>query len=712
MTGVKRSSLYLHLAEAGYGLLVLAWFIAPLFTKSPAVLVPPLLPVSFLDSAPGAIVPFLLVACVVSPIPLLAAFKIVAAFLEPRIPSIADPKRIVAIVLDIILSGLVLATLAIHLVKEGAGPGYFRQQPVLSWVAFAASVAVNAAAVVFLLATLERRDETWQEYLAFRQQSGQKDGGLLGALRRPGIQKRLALTFLPLILAIVVVPAIVILRDFRRTTLATAITAGQTLAEQAALAAAGTYRDAAAIDEYFALQARRNTAGTMPFETMLLVRRSDRTGAWEVAAGTDRTLIGTRASRGGIPLDRAGWRLALGGAVYEFTAPVTRQYTTVGYVAVAYARETIAAPGFRIAVKVLIIAVLSVYAAVVLLYLFGRNLVHPILYLRMSVNAISRSLEGMTRGKTPVSASLLAYKDRIRTRDEVKQLSGEIRSMIGVIRGILPYVSASTLKHAERERPKTERRSLAFLFTDIRGFTSLCEGQSPEQVVKTLNRCLGVQADIIRANGGDVDKFVGDEIMAMFGGPKKELHACRAGVEIRSAMAAERELAELARRDAVAIGIGISTGPVVFGSVGAGDRMDFTSIGDTVNLAARLESANKTYRTKTLISEPVHDAVEDEYLCREIDLITVKGKRQPMRVYELLQERSKASDRISEIKRVFEEGLACYRRKQWGQAEKAFGFLKEKYQDEASEIFLRRIALFRLEPPPRKWDGVFDLSLA
>ena len=400
--------------------------------------------------------------------------------------------------------------------------------------------------------------------------------------------------------------------------------------------------------------------------------------------------------------------------VYEFTAPVTRQYTTVGYVAVEYTRETIAGPCFRITVKVLVIAAISLYAAVLLLYLFGRNLVRPILYLRMSVNAISRALDGMVKGKAPVSASLLAYKDRVRTQDEVKLLSNEIRGMTTVIRGILPYVSASTLRHADRGRPKTEpgtKRNLAFLFTDIRGFSTLCEEQHPDQVVKMLNRYLRIQAEIITTNGGDVDKFVGDEIVAMFDGPKKELHACRASVEIRSAMAKQRELAELASRNVVSIGIGINTGPVVFGSIGAGDRMDFTSIGDTVNLAARLEKANKSYRTGTLVSEAVHERVDDEYLCREIDLLTVKGKRLPVRVYELMEERGKASDRSSEIKRVFEEGLAFYRQKKWGQAEQAFGFLKEKFNDETSEIFLRRIALFKLDSPPKKWDGVFNLSL-
>ncbi len=713
MTGIKRPNLYLHLAEAGYSLLVLAWFIVPLFQDVPGVLVPPLLPVAFLAPTRVEIVPFLLVTGIVFTIPLLALFKIVACFLESRIPSITDPKRIVAIVLDILVSGLVLTALAIHLLEFASGPGYFRLQSVLSWAVFMASVAVNPLSVVFLMAGLERRDEVHQEYLEFRREGRQRDGTLLSALMRPGIRKRLMLTFLPFILAIIVVPAVVLLGDFRRTTLSAAIAGGQTLAEQAALAVGGSIRDEAAVDEYFAIQARRNAGAAVPFRAMLFARRNDRTGTYEFAAGTDRSRIGTRASRTGVPLDRISWRLSTGGTVYEFTAPVTRLYNPVGYVAVEYARETIAGPCFRITVKILLIAAISVYAALVLLYLFGRNLVRPILYLRMSVNAISRALDGMVKGKARVTPDSLQYKDRVRTQDEIKLLSNEIRGMTGVIRGILPYVSASTLRHADRERPKTGRgsnRNLAFLFTDIRGFSTLCEEERPDQVVKMLNHYLGTQAGIITANGGDIDKFVGDEIVAMFDGPKKELHACRASVEIRSAMARQRELAELASRNVVSIGIGITTGPVVFGSIGAGDRMDFTSIGDTVNLGARLEKANKSYRTGTLISEAVHDKVGDAYLCREIDLLTVKGKRQPVRVFELLQERTRASDRASEIKRVFEEGLSFYRQKKWSQAEQAFGFLKEKFHDETSEIFLRRIALFKIEAPPRSWDGVFDLS--
>jgi class 3 adenylate cyclase len=706
-----RSTLLLHLAEGGYALLVLAWFIAPLIVGADRALVPPLLPLSFFDPARGRIAPFLAVTCVVFPIPLLAALKIAAPFLESRIPSMTDPKRVVPIVLDVLLSALVLATLAIHLLTFGSGPGYLRQQSWLAWAVLGASVAANICSVVFLIVSLGRRDEAYQEYLAFKRDGQRRDGNLLAALRRPGIQKRLTLTFLPFILAIIIVPATVTLVDFRRTTLGAEIAGGEALAEQAALAVSGNARDADAIGEYFALEDRKNHVATVPFQAMTFARKNSLTGAFEVAASTDRSRIGTRASWDGIPRGQVSWRLADRGTLYQFTAPVTSFGSPIGFVSVEYQREKLSEPCFRVTVKILLMAAISVYGAVVLVYLFGRNLVHPILYLRMSVNAISRTLDGMLRGTAPVTPSRLEFRDRIRTRDEVKMLSDEISAMTAVLRGVLPYVSVSTLKHAERARPKTERRNLAFLFTDIRGFTSLCEGQDPDRIVKMLNHCFCIQSDIIRSNGGDIDKFMGDEIMATFGGPKKELRACRASVEIRTAMAAQRELAELASRRAVSIGMGINTGPVVFGSIGAGDRMDFTSIGDTVNLASRLEGANKSYRTKTLVTEAVHDKVRDEYLCREIDLLTVKGKREPVRVFELLQERAKASDRIHEIRRVFEEGLARYRRQEWGQAEKAFGFVKEKFHDETSEIFLRRIALFKLDPPPRHWDGVSELSL-
>jgi class 3 adenylate cyclase len=280
-----------------------------------------------------------------------------------------------------------------------------------------------------------------------------------------------------------------------------------------------------------------------------------------------------------------------------------------------------------------------------------------------------------------------------------------------VIRGVVPYISASTLRNSERASPTTERRDLAFLFTDIRGFTTICEGLSPEDVVAMLNHYLDIQTTAIVENGGEVDKFVGDEMMAMFDGPDKDARACRAGMHIRKVMAEAQAKARLDAVAVVSIGIGINSGPVVFGSVGARDRMDFTSIGDTVNLAARLEGANKTYGTKTLISETVYENVKDSFLCREIDVITVKGKNLPVRIFEILQESSRAVPKLTKIKEGFEAGLVAYRARNWTAARKLFSKVKETYGDEASEVYLHRIDAFEVNPPPADWDGVFRMSV-
>ncbi|HOX92933.1 MAG TPA: adenylate/guanylate cyclase domain-containing protein, partial [Spirochaetales bacterium] len=205
--------------------------------------------------------------------------------------------------------------------------------------------------------------------------------------------------------------------------------------------------------------------------------------------------------------------------------------------------------------------------------------------------------------------------------------------------------------------------------------------------------------------------FVGDEIMAMFDGPEKEINACRAGLAIRRAMAEEQEKARADSSALIAVGIGINSGPVVFGSVGARDRKDFTSIGDTVNLAARLEGTNKIYGTKCLVSEAVYSRIAQHFVCREVDLITVKGKTQPVRIYEVLQETHEAAPKLLSMKADFEKGLAYYRKRSWDRAQTAFASCAQKYGDEASSVFLGRIALFRADPPPAGWDGVFKMTV-
>ena len=429
-------------------------------------------------------------------------------------------------------------------------------------------------------------------------------------------------------------------------------------------------------------------------------------GGFLIWTSTDRALIGKHTAQVD-PFTQVMARYNAKEKSYEYLAPVTLSNTFLGYVMVDYARDVIYEPYFRTQVKTFTIAALFMYVSIFLIYLFGRNIVFPILFLRMSVNSIANVLQNMIKGKLKFSSELLQYKDRVTTHDEIKLLSGEVGHMATVIRGVIPYVSASTLKHSEREVPTTERRDLTFLFTDIRGFTSISESMTPDKVVEMLNHYLDLQATIIQENGGDVDKFVGDEVMAMFEGPRRNQNACKTAIEIRKAMAREKELAKAQGRESVSIGIGINAGPVVHGSMGAKDRMDFTSIGDTVNLAARLEGTNKEYGTKTLLTSAVYDKVKDTFICREVDLVTVKGKTQPVRIFELLNESKSTNEKLERMRKVFEDSLALYRGRKWDAASKGFALLVKDYKDETSEVFLGRIADFRENEPPKAWDGVF-----
>ncbi len=707
----ERISIVLHVVESLYSLGILAWFFLPLFITFEGLFSAPDMPLQLFGGPAEKLVPLIVSGFLVFLIPLICLFKLSASFLERRIPALTSPLRLVPILLNIICSGIVLGIIAAHIVVNARSTGYFMaSSPILYGVLFA-SLAYNAYFLYFLVTSISTRNPTYQEYLEFRRSAEQKPRGLFRVLLRQGIQKRLILSFVPLILVIIVVLSFVLMQNFSNTIMGFVIQDGKNLADRTASVIKANPSDMIGADDYLSIEAKKNLVSSLRFKTMSFFQREPRGEVFTVAASTDRVLVGTKLERPTAPFSETIMRYEPSHDVYEFLAPVTLATKFLGFVMVDYARDDIYEQFFRTQVKVFAIAAIFVYLAVFLIYVSGRSIVFPILFLRMSVNSISNVLAGMVKGKLKISSELLQYRDRVATRDEIKSLSTEIGNMTTVIRGIVPYISASTLKHSERETPSTEKRDLTFLFTDIRGFTTLCEGMKPDKVVEMLNHFLDIQSSVIFANSGDVDKFVGDEVMAMYEGARKELNACKTSLEIRKSMAEEREIARLAKRNVVSIGIGINTGPVVFGSVGAKNRMDFTSIGDTVNLAARLEGANKTYGTKTLITEAVFDKVKESYLCREIDMLTVKGKTKPVRIFELLQSKKLASEKLHNIKKIFEEGLELYRNQKWQAAEKAFVFLHEKFKDETSEIFLRRIALFKTNPPGRNWDGVFALAV-
>jgi adenylate cyclase len=260
-----------------------------------------------------------------------------------------------------------------------------------------------------------------------------------------------------------------------------------------------------------------------------------------------------------------------------------------------------------------------------------------------------------------------------------------------------------------------ERKELTVLFSDLEGFTTLAEATAPDNLVGLLNEYLSAMTDIILRNNGTLDKFEGDLIMAFWGAPIPQADhaekACLAAIQMQEALAKIREEWALQKKPSLHARVGINTGDMVVGNMGSTAKFNYTVIGDSVNLASRLEGTNKTYGTKTIISESCHRQVSGVFSCRELDLITVKGRLEPVRIYELRGTRGRTRDTGDRFIALFEAGLKAYREQHWNVAETSFReALQLELEDQPSLLFLERIRLFRANPPDPGWNGVFVLT--
>jgi adenylate cyclase len=206
------------------------------------------------------------------------------------------------------------------------------------------------------------------------------------------------------------------------------------------------------------------------------------------------------------------------------------------------------------------------------------------------------------------------------------------------------FVSKSVVDELLKDPSKVklggEKKILTVLFSDIRGFTSISERLTPEELVEHLNVYLQSMTDIVIKYYGTLDKYVGDEIMAFWGAPVEmedhALKACHAAIEMMEELHKMNKNWEMAGKPTLDIGIGINTGDMVVGNMGSASRMDYTLMGDNVNLGARLEGTNKVYHTHIIISEFTYEYVKNHVVARELDLIRVKGKALPVKIYELV----------------------------------------------------------------------------
>jgi adenylate cyclase len=254
------------------------------------------------------------------------------------------------------------------------------------------------------------------------------------------------------------------------------------------------------------------------------------------------------------------------------------------------------------------------------------------------------------------------------------------------------------------------------LFSDIRQFTTLTEAMSPQQTVTMLNEYFTEMVDVVLTHGGMLDKYIGDALMAIFGAPVEDVADANRALTVATEMI--RALAALNGRriaeglDAIDIGVGLATGEVLAGSVGSIKRMEYTVIGDTVNLAARLESANKHYGTKVLISGPTAEALTQPGVLRRLDLLQVKGKLRPTSVYESLTHHTAESfPNLARVIAHYEAGFERYQKRAWKDAAAQFAAALELApQDRPSRIFLDRCIYYDSDPPGDDWAGVWIME--
>jgi adenylate cyclase len=258
---------------------------------------------------------------------------------------------------------------------------------------------------------------------------------------------------------------------------------------------------------------------------------------------------------------------------------------------------------------------------------------------------------------------------------------------------------------------KSQRATV--LFTDIRSFTSISERIGAPETVRLLNEYFGLMVDVLMEKGGILDKYIGDAIMAVFGAPfatpDDADHAVQTAIGMLRALQGFNARRLEAGAEAVRMGVGINTDEVLSGNIGSLKRMDFTVIGDGVNLASRLEGANKHYGTEILVSELTVRQLRGDYRLREVDRIQVKGKSRPVAVYEVMDHL--AGPGLDEMAAGFAQGVERYRSRDFAGARQSFErALRAVPADGPSRLYLERCDYFQVHPPPSDWEGVWVMK--
>jgi adenylate cyclase len=346
--------------------------------------------------------------------------------------------------------------------------------------------------------------------------------------------------------------------------------------------------------------------------------------------------------------------------------------------------------------SIILIVVLGIIHTFVSYYLFNENLtwipvVNPILTLLVTFSGV--------------------YLYRYVTEERGKKFIKETFSHF-----VTKSVVEELLANPEKIKLGGERKECTVFFSDVVGFTTIAEQLTPEALVRLLNEYLTEMTNIVFKFDGMLDKYEGDAIMAVFGAPiahgNHAYNACAAALEMQEQMLKLRELWGKQGRPQLHARCGLNTGPMVVGNMGSENRFDYTVMGDSVNLGARFEPANKQYGTKIMIGESTFLMAKDQIVARELDLLRVIGKTEPVRVYELMGLTGKeVSEKTKQVLGLFKLGFENYLSQNWEMAIKYFReVLKLEPLDGPARTYVRRCEAYAAEPPGTGWDGVYTMQ--
>jgi class 3 adenylate cyclase len=356
-----------------------------------------------------------------------------------------------------------------------------------------------------------------------------------------------------------------------------------------------------------------------------------------------------------------------------------------------------------------------------------------LIFANLVSGGIIRSVRQLLEGTRAVEAGQLDQSIDVATGDEIGQLAAAFNRMVVQLREnrrvretfgkyIDPRVVEGLIDRPTLTAAEGERRVMTVLFCDLKGFTSLSEGMTPHGLVKVMNRYLSTMSQPIRTNRGIIDKYIGDAIMAYWGPPfvgeaDHARLACLAALEMIECIATLRqEIPELlgvrgTSMEKCDLRIGVATGEALVGSFGSDIMMSYTVMGDVVNLASRLEGANKEYGTRNLVSEKTSAAAGNTVEVREIDRVVVAGQTHSEIIFEILGRKGELTPQQLSSRDKYLEGLAAYREQRWDDALRALNASLEAMPgDGPSMALLKRIESLKANPLPPGWDGSWHIE--